>query len=540
MRQILSILVIFVMIISAGSAFGFVSEVKIDTVFYSTIQNFFFSPMQLTDYNFLGAGARARSMGGAFLAISDDPTAASWNPAGLSLLDKAQMDLSFDSYMDRGENTTSGLDLSFSEKLEYDKNRISSASVVIPFKIRDKELVGSVLYQVISNIYQENKYVLVNDTLITQTGYPMFITNRQDIVEEKVTGSLDAITLALGSQIFGSFSLGVGVNIYRGGFTSNVNLSYPKSIVTSINTRIDTTIAADTTIDTVVTAVNIYEHFHPTIESDYSGYNFTIGGMYQMDKLNLAAVVKTPFILREKNDFRYLSDILYGGVTYESGVMSTTTEGEADREWKIPIMVGFGASYRLPSLTLAADLEFRNYSKSEVTYHKKVLDPNSEEVTADLEWRNLTQFRIGGEYMLHTRFGDIPIRAGFRNDPKLFTDQYDSMDVFIEEYERGQHIEGYNDLYPQYIKSKPGVEVGSWVNGNVFSFGTGIAWSQIKLDVTFEFATYDDVQRKVFTEIAAFDPGERRISYVLWEPKEFSQKISNKYNRIMVSFTGFF
>jgi long-subunit fatty acid transport protein len=534
MRQKLPFLIIFfVVTFSAVSAFGFGSEVKIDTVFYSSIQNFFFSPMQLTDYNFLGAGARARSMGGAFFAISDDPTAASWNPAGLSLLDKAQMDLSFNSYMDRGENTTSGLDISFSEKPEYDKNRLSSASVVIPFKISDKELVGSVLYQVISEIHQENKYVLVNDTLITNTGDPMFITNRQDVLEEKVTGSLDVITLALGGQIFGSFSLGLGVNIFGGGFTSNVNLSYPKYRWTMIDTRID-----PITGDTVVTAVNMYMQYHPTIECDYSGFNFTIGGMYQMDKLNLATVVKTPFTLREKNDFRYLVDVWYRGVQYEGGMMSTTTEGEADRKWKMPLMVGFGASYQLPSLTLAADLEFRNYSNSEVTYLKKVLDPNSEEITADLGWRNLTQFRLGAEYMVHTKLGDIPLRAGLRNDPKLFTDQYDSMDVFMEEYI--MNVPGYNPLWPEYVKSKPGTETGSWVNGYVFSFGTGIAWSQIKLDITFEFATYDDVQRKTFTEIAAFDPGERRISYVLWEPKEFSQKISNKYNRIMVSFTGFF
>ena len=533
MRQMLSFLVIFVMIISAGSAFGFGLEAKIDTVFYGSVQNFFFSPMQMSDYNFLGAGARAKAMGGAFFAVSDDPTAASWNPAGLASLDKAQMDLSFNSYRDRGEHMTSGLNFSLSEKLKYNKNRVSSASVVIPFKISDKELVGSVLYQVISDIYQENKYVLVNDTLFTKTGEDMFITNRQDILEEKVTGRLEAMTLSIGGKVFGSLSLGLGVNIYGGGFNSDVSLLYPKSSKTDIDTYIDTI-----TGDTVTTAVNIYLDYHPTIESDYSGFNFTIGGMYQIEKLKLGAVVKTPFILKEKNNFRFLVDEWERGVVTEGGLLSTITEGEADREWKIPIMVGFGASYQLPSLILAADLELRNYSNAEVSYYEKALDPLSDEITANLDWRNLTQFRIGGEYMVHTKWGDIPIRAGFRNDPKLFTDQYDSMDVFMEEYE--VNVPGYNTLWPQYIKSKPGMEIGSWVNGNVFSFGTGIAWSQIKFDVTFEFGRYDDVERKVFTEIVAFDPGEKKISGIIYGPKEFSQKISNKYNRIMVSFTGFF
>lgn len=538
MRRTLSFLVISVMLISAGSAFGVGTEVKIDTIFYSTVPNFFFSPMQMSDYNFLGTGARARAMGGAFFAVSDDPTAASWNPAGLALLDKAQMDLSFNSYRDRGEHMTSGLNFSLSEKPEYNKNRISSASVVIPFKLWDKELVGSVLYQVLSDIYQENKYVLVTDSLLTNQGF--FIKDWQDVLEEKVTGDLNTVTLSIGSKVLGSLSLGLGVNIYGGGFKSDASLFYPKANRTDINAYIDTTIAADTTIDTLITAVNTYVHFHPTIKSEYSGFNFTIGGMYQIGKFKSAVVVKTPFTLKEKNDARLLLSYCELGWCEESehSRLSTTTEGEFDRKWKIPIMVGCGVSYRLPSLTLAADVELRNYSDAEVSYHKKALDPLSDEITANLDWRNLTQFRIGGEYVFHTKLGDIPIRAGFRNDPKLFTDLHDSMEVFMEEYLK--YVPGYDTLWPAYIKSKPGAEIGSWVNGNVFSFGTGIAWSQIKFDITFEFASYDEVQRKVFTEIVAFDESDKKISGIVYGPKEYSQKISNKYNRIMVSFTGFF
>lgn len=537
MRRKLSFLVILAVMFLAGSTFGFSPEVKIDTVFYSTTANFFYSPMQVSDYNFLGAGARPRGMGGAFFALSNDPTAASWNPAGLSLLDRSQMDLSFNSYLDRAERTTSGLDLNLTEKPKYDKNRLSSACVVIPFKLRDKEIVGSVLYQVLSDIYQENKYVLVNDSLITNQG--IYVKDLRDELKEKITGSLDVLTLALGGEVFRSLSLGLGINIYAGGFESNTDFYYPRSSQTDINARVDTTIIdADTTIDTVITSVNIYLHYHPSIECEYSGVNFTVGGMYQMEKLNLAAVIKTPFTLREKNDLKYLVDQWELGVGQTSGILSTTTEGEFDRKWKIPLTLGFGASYQLPSLTLAADLEWRNYSKSEVTYHKKALDPLSEEVTDNLNWRNVTQFRIGGEYMIHTKLGDIPIRAGFRNDPKLFTDRYDSMEVFMEEYIT--FVPGYDTLWPQYIKSKPGKEVGSWVNGNVFSFGTGIGWSQIKFDLSFEFAKYDEIERKVSTEIVAFDPAKKRIRNIIYGPKEFSQKVTNKYSRIMVSFTGFF
>lgn len=529
-------LVIFVMIFSAGSAFGFGLEAKTDSTAFSTIQNFFFSPMQMSDYNFLGGGARARAMGGAFFAVSNDPTAAFWNPAGLSLLDKAQMDLSFSSFMSRPEHTatlkSSILNFGLSSKPQYDKNQISSISVVIPFKNWNKEMAVSVSYQVLSDIYQENEYALINDTLQTNQGIP--ITNWKSILTEKITGKLSAITLALGAKTFGSLSLGLGVNIYAGGFNSDVNLFYPKGYY------------QDITIDTLTgnTTVNLYEKFHPSMKTDYSGFNLTFGGMYQIDKLKLAAVVKTPFTLKEDNDVKLLVDYVVGGVLVDSYTRSLSQMFKTDRKWKMPVMIGFGSSYQLKDLTLAGDVEFRSYSKSKLTYRDNLANPSGDEIITSLNWRDLTQFRIGGEYLVHTKYGSIPIRAGFRNDPKLFTNRHDSMEVYMEEHE--YTVGEVTFLLPAYIKSKPGTEVGSWVNGNIFSFGTGIAWSQIKFDITFEFAKYDDVEQKVVTEIVAFDRGNKRIDYILYDNpegngrKEFSRKESYKYNRIMVSFTGFF
>ena len=41
--------------------------------------------------NPVGSGARAIGMGGAFIAIADDATAASWNPGGLVQLEKPEI-----------------------------------------------------------------------------------------------------------------------------------------------------------------------------------------------------------------------------------------------------------------------------------------------------------------------------------------------------------------------------------------------------------------------------------------------------------------
>jgi len=43
--------------------------------------------------NPVGSGARAVGMGGAFIGVADDATAASWNPAGLIQLEKPEVSI---------------------------------------------------------------------------------------------------------------------------------------------------------------------------------------------------------------------------------------------------------------------------------------------------------------------------------------------------------------------------------------------------------------------------------------------------------------
>ncbi|MGB2990523.1 MAG: hypothetical protein WBC98_11260, partial [Candidatus Zixiibacteriota bacterium] len=93
-------------------------------------------------------------------------------------------------------------------------------------------------------------------------------------------------------------------------------------------------------------------------------------------------------------------------------------------------------------------------------------------------------------------------------------------------------------------QSDYGVNSGSWVEGKVISFGTGIAWSQIKLDLTYEFAQYDDVSNETSTYVGLFRQSQTAAPWFSLhkkkDEKRFTREESNKYSRIMVSFTGFF
>lgn len=571
MKLRLSGLVILVCLLTAVSASGgqmFGPDIEVDTTDYPNIQNFFLSPFQLTDYNFLGGGARARAMGGAFFAVADDPTAASWNPAGLMQLDKPQMNLSFSSYVGRTEYTSTQdspiWNYSFGDEQEHDANAISFASVVIPFTPGDREVVFSALYQKQADIYRENQYAIVMDAAALWDGESFVVDENYVLppITEEAKGELNVLNFSVATKLMESLAFGAGVNIYTGSFTTDIDFFYP--------IRLEDPYYLNPEDDKVYPVVDVSQRsgfrFRPHTENKYSGFNFTLGLMYTLEKLRLAGVVKTPFTLKEENDVKLYTDAIQEGQVHPFSFLFSPFF-DTDREWDMPVMAGFGASYEINSLTLAADVEWKNYSKTELTYRRNIANPVGDKVTTggyltdswwgeegsepplvpSLNWRDLTQFRIGAEYVISTGLGDIPLRVGFRTDPQLYTAQLESGEVYLRNDFTQFEVIGTDTIYydtPRFLQSESGVNSGSWVEGKVISFGTGITWSQIKLDLTYEFARYDDVSNETSTYVGLFRQSQTTTPWFSlhkkMDEKRFTREESNKYSRIMVSFTGFF
>jgi hypothetical protein len=440
----------------------------------------------ILDYNFLGGGARARAMGGAFFAVSDDPSAGSWNPAGLVQMDKYQMGATLYFINPKLEYTTDYPASSFSNSIKQSKSTISFGSVVIPFKFFNKDLVGSVLYNRASDIYDKRLYNFLGVYIVE--GDSIRIWDKT----EEIKGGLDVLVLSLGGKAYKDLSLGLGINVYTGSYEYNSGQLFDASW--------------DAVSDTSV-------YYHPYIKGSYSGVNFSLGAMYKYQDLRVGAVVKTPFKLKEKDDVKYIYDFIVDGVVNPYSIQyGTIWPVEYKQKWEIPLMIGFGASYQIENLTIAGDLEFRTFSdSSKLFYPKKWWDPGSPDTSMALDWNSLTQFRIGGEYLIHTKYGTIPIRAGFRNDPEVFSDL---KDVQID--------------FPSYLTGKQEIiivsqENGDKVSGSTFSLGTGIGWKQIKLDFTYELSKYT-------TKMS----GES-----LGVPFDIND-IEKKDHRFMVTFTGFF
>ncbi len=88
-------------------------------------------------FNFANPGARSLGMGGAFLGLADDASAAEANPAGLTILRKPEISVEGRNYQDEQIFTTSGTfpDLQRTAFTHYShRAEMSFASAVYPFQ----------------------------------------------------------------------------------------------------------------------------------------------------------------------------------------------------------------------------------------------------------------------------------------------------------------------------------------------------------------------------------------------------------------------
>lgn len=290
------------------------------------------------NYNLIGAGARARGMGGAFIGVADDATAVSWNPAGLARLESPEA-----SVVGLFESYSSDTDIPDSDTDAYKSSHftLNFVSAAFPLAVSSRNLVAALAYQQVIDLY--SKY-------------------ESDYVTNEQTGGVYAITPAVGMQLAPNLSVGVSVNIFTG--TANSTSDY--------GTDKDET------------------------EYIYSGTNFNIGALLDLNQLRVGFTYKTPFELTEEAD--HLSyDIIYN----------------------MPKMIGLGVAFQASeNLLFAMDYEMRSYSESEIEY-------TNQDNKFNAQWEDINQLRMGLEYLKMSGNSILPLRLGFATTPTLGTDDND-------------------------------------------------------------------------------------------------------------------
>jgi hypothetical protein len=178
-------------------------------------------------FTLVGAGARAGGMGGAFTAMADDATAASFNPAGLAQLiePEASVVASYRRQKDRFVDFTSSdqvpvLALTDSS-LDFDRTDLNFASITLPFHAFGRLWCAQVsTHELVDFTYSGSREFLETEA----NGTPLFRLRQSS----EQTGGIRVHSASLALAATERALVGVTLNRWRGEWTySSLNAEAP-------------------------------------------------------------------------------------------------------------------------------------------------------------------------------------------------------------------------------------------------------------------------------------------------------------------------
>ena len=341
--------------------------------------------------NPVGSGARAVGMAGAFIAIADDATAASWNPAGLIQLESPEVSM-VGAYLQRRDEFSSTTHPEAENTGEIDDLNLNYFSATYPFRLSQRNMVASLNYQRLYEFKQSFDYTFDYSSLGV------------DLLQDKhfrQDGYIGALGLASAIQITPELSLGATMNVWTDElfWRNGWNETYREHGVGTVGGE---TIIIDTTI---------HDRY-----SRFRGVNVNAGLLWNMNQyLTISAVAKTPFkaSLRHKFSFEKIE-------TVGSNTMTNQQDITEEIKLRMPLSYGIGMAARISdALSLALDLyrtEWSEYILTDAQGNR--FSPVDGRLEKDSRVEDTMQIRMGGEYLFIGETIVVPVRGGIFYDPE--------------------------------------------------------------------------------------------------------------------------
>jgi long-subunit fatty acid transport protein len=358
-----------------------------------------------------GAGARAVGMGGAFIAVADDGTAASFNPAGLSQLQRSELALV---YFARQVN--SAIDVDGTWQLNENDVRarqggIDFAGLALPFELGTRRLTVQLSYQRAVDLFGKGNASIAfpidtSSALVppgTEAQYSIGLASSQ-------SGALHTVSLASGLDVAGPLSIGASLNFWSGSWrasgteTEQLHLHVPDEL--------------DASVPSGVTRFDQDQRL--------SGLSLNLGVLLHSSWLRVGGMLRLPF------DGNYRLAETRSFTDPDGGMVPEDYRMRSRLHW--PRSVGLGVALRpFRRLTVALDFVHTEWSQTVLDnvpngalLANPVVDAQGVPVADRYEDRNffdlfpasqtLTsdsgQWRAGIEYLLTFPHLVVPLRVG--------------------------------------------------------------------------------------------------------------------------------
>jgi len=454
--------------------------------------------------DFTGGGARAKGMGNAFIGVSNDISAVSWNPAGLYRIDdpyvQPVLSLGLNSFKANSDYVFTAFNQTFKESQAF--TDVDLVSFLAPVRIKGHPFVFAGSYTRLDDEFSSAGFLY--DTYLDYTPLDDVVDTNlfRRIGTAAYHSAVYATNFGFGTRIYNNLTFGGSINIYSGQATR-------LEIYTSIA---DGVAPPDLSGQPVVQVTEIVT----TDTISFSGTYFSFGLRYAGEKFSAGLVVKSPHVLKQTADVKLASVNSRNG-NVEPDNTETIFWDDNVTELDMPFVIGGGVGYKVTeNLLLALDAEYRAFGGSEINVRDSIrLNPGEKDTefftTTDPQWNNVLTVRGGVEYMWHTGsslFPLVPLRSGFSYAP-IPTPNVTGDVVF--------------DTTAASILAEPDLFTESTASTS-FSLGSGLWWDQIHLDVAY---TNRKLDREDTKRLVADDP-------------YFRSETSTTDHIFNLTFTGFF
>lgn len=435
-------------------------------------------------FDFTGSGARAKAMGGAFLGVSDDVTAGTWNPAGLWVHEGPKLGLDYGTLLPRGESVV-GL---YKQSQSGSWNSFGALNFVAPVRIKGHQFVASASY---SSLFED--YASSAASVSGQWEIGSNEGSFSQSISEEYHSNPRVLALALGTRLTERVSFGFSADVFLGNEVGRSDLisvldSFPDFGTPQKATRVVRVLSLDTV--------------------KYSGFGLTGGLKYSGDRVGVGLIVRAPFSFNAESDYKTFTNVKYAGLDQPEESDTTYLDNQL-LKYDLPIMVGVGVAYKLTEKLLwAFDAEYRGYEGHDAEFRidRNLSEDTETYETVPLYWKNVFTFRTGVEYMWDTdnsMFPLVPLRLGFAYVP------IPTPDIAV-------NLSGGDDPFSY-----------SSTAGYTLSAGFGVWWEQVNLDLAYSFHSLD--RESVY--ILGVDPSNFVIAPV---------DMKNRSHFLSVTFTGYF
>jgi len=173
------------------------------------------APAQSIVFTRAGSGARAAGMANAFIAISDDGSAASWNPAGLGQLRKPELSIvsttAGTTLRAEGFRTLDDLSAFTTAQSSYRNTYLDFASLAVPVTLWGKPVTFQGAWRRLYTLDYRELVSMDREPLAPPAPPPARIDSNNDVI-----GSVDLVSMAAAVKVTSRLAVGGSFNLWRG------------------------------------------------------------------------------------------------------------------------------------------------------------------------------------------------------------------------------------------------------------------------------------------------------------------------------------